>query len=326
MQFKIIIMELVINFIIFFASLAVLVKSAQLVTDNSVKIARITGLGEVVIGFILLSIGSNLPEVGIAISSVISENVEITLGNIFGSNVASICLVIGSMSLLGVSIRIYKRTMKELSIILFIVSSIPIILLAGIYFSRILGLVLIFVFLAFCWYSVKKRMTLQNKFKKRAKKREKFKFSIVFFLCLGIILVLVSSKFVVDSAAEISSIIGISGAVIGATIISIGSTLPELSIGITAVRKGYIGLALGGVVGSSLTTVTIVLGLVILISPVMIDLTIFSTLIGFMVFSCILLWIFFGRGKLGRTEGIILFLFYALFLLTTFGIQIFRVL
>ncbi len=319
-------MELVINFIIFFASLAVLVKSAQLVTDNSVKIARITGLGEVVIGFILLSIGSNLPEVGIAISSVISENMEITLGNIFGSNVASICLVIGSMSLLGVSIRIYKRTMKELSIILFIVSSIPIILLAGIYFSRILGLVLIFVFLAFCWYSVKKRMTLQNKFKKRAKKREKFKFSIVFFLCLGIILVLVSSKFVVDSAAEISSIIGISGAVIGATIISIGSTLPELSIGITAVRKGYIGLALGGVVGSSLTTVTIVLGLVILISPVMIDLTIFSTLIGFMVFSCILLWIFFGRGKLGRTEGIILFLFYALFLLTTFGIQIFRVL
>jgi cation:H+ antiporter len=313
-------MELFFQFILLFISLAVLARASHFVIDSSSKIASVTGLGELVTGFIILAIASSIPEIAVAISSILSENIGISLGDIFGSNTADICLVVGLMSLLS-PIVIFKRTVKKISTMLFLTCSISLLLLTGIYLPRIVGLILILTFFFFCWYSVKERLILQ----KTKKRREKIRIQTILILFLALSVVLISSRLVVDSAARAATILGISEAVIGATIIGLGTTLPEIAVGITAVRKGHIGLALGDVGGSVITTVTLILGLILLISPIAVDLTIFSTLIGFMVLSSILLWVFFGRGKLGRVEGIILLSIYVLFIITTFGIQIVRI-
>lgn len=310
-------MELLIQSVILFVSLAILSKSSHVVTDNSVKIAKITRLGELVIGFILLSVASSMPEIAVAFSAVTSGNVGITLGNIFGSNIADIALAVGIIALM-VPIKIYKRTMKELSTMLFLASLIPLLLLVIAFFQRIVGIILIFTFLVFCHFSVKRKVT----FKEFVKRRKKIKLSTVLPLVLGLFFIILSSRFVVDSAANIAKILGISGTVIGATIIAIGTILPELAVGIVAVRKNHAGLALGSTIGSCVVKVTVVLGFVLLMTTAMVDLTLYSTLVGFMIFSSVLLWFLFGRGRLDRIDGIVLILFYILFLLTTFGIEI----
>jgi len=137
-------MELLIQSLILFISLVILSKSSHIVSESSVKIAKITRLGELTIGFIVLSLASSAPEIAVAFSAITSGNVGITLGNIFGSNIADILLIPGIMAFLG-TIKIYKKSMRELSTILFITSTIPISLLTFIFYSRIVGLMLIFV-------------------------------------------------------------------------------------------------------------------------------------------------------------------------------------
>jgi cation:H+ antiporter len=311
-------MELLIQSVILFVSLAILSKSSHIVTDNSVKIAKITRLGELVIGFILLSIASSMPEIAVAFSAVTSGNVEITLGDIFGSNIADIVLVVGLMALIS-PIKIYKRTMKELSTMLFLTSLITLLLFVIVFPPRIVGFILIFTFLIFCHFSVKRRVT----FKEFAERRKKVKLSIVLPLVLGLFFIILSSRFAVDSAANIANILGISSTVIGATIIAIGTVLPELAVGIASIKKNHVGLALGNTIGSCVVKVTVVLGSVLLMAPIITDLSIYSTLIGFMIFSAVLIWFFFGKGRLDRIDGIFLILFYVLFLLAIFGIETF---
>jgi cation:H+ antiporter len=310
-------MELLIQSLILFISLVILSKSSHIVSESSVKIAKITRLGELTIGFIVLSLASSAPEIAVAFSAITSGNVGITLGNIFGSNIADILLIPGIMAFLG-TIKIYKKSMRELSTILFITSTIPISLLTFIFYSRIVGLMLIFTFLIFCWFSIKSRIT----FGEFVEKKKEIKLSLALNLAFGLFFLLTSSRFVVDSAAKMARLLGVSESVVGATIISIGSVLPELAVSITSIKKKCVALALGNTIGSCIVKVTVVLGFVLLLAPSLVDLTSYSPLISFMLASAILFWFFCGRGELDRTDGIILLLFYSIFLLTFLGVEI----
>jgi cation:H+ antiporter len=310
-------MELLIQSLILFISLVILSKSSHIVSESSVKIAKITRLGELTIGFIVLSLASSAPEIAVAFSAITSGNIGITLGNIFGSNIADILLIPGIMAFLG-TIKIYKKSMRELSTILFITSTIPISLLTFIFYSRIVGLMLIFTFLIFCWFSIKSRIT----FGEFVEKKKEIKLSLALPLAFGLFFLLISSRFVVDSAAKMARLLGVSESVVGATIISIGSVLPELAVSITSIKKKYVALALGNTIGSCIVKVTVVLGFVLLLAPSLVDLTSYSPLISFMLASAILFWFFCGRGELDRIDGIILLLFYSIFLLTFLGVEI----
>jgi cation:H+ antiporter len=310
-------MELLIQSLILFISLVILSKSSHIVSESSVKIAKITRLGELTIGFIVLSLASSAPEIAVAFSAITSGNIGITLGNIFGSNIADILLIPGIMAFLG-TIKIYKKSMRELSTILFITSTIPISLLTFIFYSRIVGLMLIFTFLIFCWFSIKSRIT----FGEFVEKKKEIKLSLALPLAFGLFFLLISSRFVVDSAAKMARLLGVSESVVGATIISIGSVLPELAVSITSIKKKCVALALGNTIGSCIVKVTVVLGFVLLLAPSLVDLTSYSPLISFMLASAILFWFFCGRGELDRTDGIILLLFYSIFLLTFLGVEI----
>lgn len=310
-------MELLIQSLILLFSLAILSKSSHFLTESSVKIARITGLGERVIGFILLALVASGPEIAIAFSAILSGNIGISLGNIFGSNIADILLVIGIMALLA-RIKIYKKTLAKLSIALFLASLISFSLLVAPFYSRAIGLALIFVFIIFCYFFARERINI----KEFMERRKKIEYSTILILTLSIFFLLLSSRFVVDSAASITKIIGISEAVIGGSIISIGSVLPELAVGITSIRKKYIGLALGNAIGSCVVKVTIVLGLLFSVSLFPFDFALYSTFIAFMIVSSLLFWFVCGRGEIDKFDGILFLLFYIIFLAMLFGVEI----
>jgi cation:H+ antiporter len=180
------------------------------------------------------------------------------------------------------------------------------------------------LFIVFSLYSVKKKINLgEIRLEEELVKLLRFKFTFglkktLFLFTAGIILTMISSKFVVDSASNIASMFGIAGSIIGATIIAVGTSLPELSTSLNAVRENHLRLGLGNTIGSCLTNLTLVLGFILLVSPYSINMDVYSTLLVFVLISTILLWIFlggYGRKKLERIEGVILLIVFVIFLI-----------
>jgi len=306
--------------LVLFASLITLSVSSRVVVGSATKISRVTRIGDLVVGFVLLSIATNLPEIAVAFSALTSNNVQLTLGNILGSNITNISLIVGLAAILApTTITIRKKELGTLSLILFLTSFITLLLLWFGILSKIFGLILVLVFVYFCWYSVRKEITTG---KIKDGKLIANLSRLVLLMCAGIFFVIVSARFVVNSSLRIAEDLGIDTSVIGATIVAIGTSLPELSITLEAVKKRHVNLALGDLVGGCLTKLTFLLGSVLLFSTFAVETTVYSTLVLFSLTATILLWHFISDGKLQLKEGLILLLVYLIFLLTTFGVEI----
>lgn len=129
----------------------------------------------------------------------------------------------------------------------------------------------------------------------------------------GITVVIVAARFVVLSTSEIATILGVPPILMGAKIVAIGTSLPELALDVTAVRRGRIHLAIGDVIGSNLTNIALVLGFVLLVSPFTINLTIFTEMLPFLLITALLLWRFLTKGGIPKWGGILLIMVYILF-------------
>jgi cation:H+ antiporter len=136
---------------------------------------------------------------------------------------------------------------------------------------------------------------------------------------LGIVGVVVSAYFIVESASFLALSIGIPPIVVGATVVAFGTSVPELATSIDAVRKGFIDLALGNVIGSCFINITLILGLTFLISPFNVNVSAFSDLVIFSLISNIVLWYILQNTKISKREGLILLAIYALFIAISFG-------
>ena len=144
---------------IFAISIAILSKSSHIVIKNSLRIARITKLGELVIGFILLSVATSLPELSVSFSAISSGNVGISIGNLLGSNVTNLGLVLAIPAIMA-PITIKRGTFRKLPTLLFISSIIPLFFLTMHEMSRYIGMLLIFAFVFFALYSMKRKLSL----------------------------------------------------------------------------------------------------------------------------------------------------------------------
>jgi cation:H+ antiporter len=320
-------MILLAELVVFIISTVILAQSSYIVVKSSVRIARITRLGELVVGFLFLSFVTSLPELIVSMNAIITEDVGISVGNALGSNVTNIGLIIGLVALMR-PVKITEATLNRLSIILSLSSLILFFLLSMTTLSRVVGLALLFAFLIFSLYSVRERIIFGRISKEKSLQLfKKIKLTIgfyksLFLLLLSLAVVIVSSRFVVDSASNIASMLGIAKSIIGATIIALGTSLPELSTTLAAVKEGHLKLGLGNTIGSCLTNLTLVLGLVLLASPFSVDMEVFTTLVMFTFVSTVLLWVFLGslgRRKLEKTEGMVLLIFYVIFLVLMYS-------
>ena len=318
--------DIFLNSLILLSSLVLLMITSQWVIENSIKISRLANLSEVVIGFIFIAFATSVPELAVSVSAVTSSDVGIAIGNLLGSNIADIALIVGIASFFG-PVILQRRLLREITTILFLTSLIPLILLNVKETGKIIGIVLIFIFFLFVYYSTKRKLKPRmGKIKENDKNDHPFKAKLlsvaIIMFCIGIVGVFISSRFVVDSAADIAMQMGIAEAVIGATIIAVGTSLPELAVGIAAIKKGHWGLVFGDAIGSAMTNLTLVLGMVMFVAGLPIDIRIFETLIMYLLVINMVLWYFIGRGRLDRKAGIVLLFIYQLFLMTIFGVQL----
>jgi len=309
--------DLILNVVLLAIFLAILVRSAMFAIDSVVKFSKISGISELAAGFVIVAVSTSIPEISVAVFSTHSENVGITLGDIFGSNVTNIGLVAGIFLLLSPIKRIETKSIRSFIPLLFLASLIPLLLLLVQEGTKFIGIALLAVFGFFIYHTFRSQMKLSGNEKEKGSAKKQ----LVYYL-IGITIVILSAKIVVDSASTIAEITGLRESVIGASIIAFGTSLPELTVDILAVRKKHLDLALGDIIGSCITNITLVLGIVLVLSEATINFGILSTLITFAIISPFVLFALIRKGMITRWQSLVLFAIYVVFLIAIYEIQI----
>lgn len=302
--------------------LAVLVWSADKFVDGAVGVAEFCGMSTLLIGMVIVGFGTSAPELTVSAISAAQGNPELALGNAYGSNIANIALILGATALIS-PILMQRSVLRGDLPILLAVSVLSIILVWDGSVARWNGILLLAVFAAAMAYSIHRELRKAKLEKSESQSgnvdiAEPKKASLgksVFWLVLGLVLLVASSRALVWGAVEIARTLGVSDLLIGLTIVAVGTSLPELASSIAAARRGENDLALGNIIGSNLFNTLAVVGLAAIISPMdeiekavtyrdmplMIALTVALIVLGFRRK---------GDGRLNRIAGAILLAVY----------------
>jgi cation:H+ antiporter len=282
---------------------------------------ELTGLSEASAGFVILAVMTSTPEIVVAVFSVLQGTSAISIGDILGSNVFNVGAVLGILGMLGYLRTCCTDLLVELTDMLFITSLIPLLLVifnyptmrSFIYLpTPLVGIILLGTFSINTYLMAKKRTPKVSATNSALVDKESRKV-LAAKLILSVAGVIIAARLVVTSGLKIAEIIGVPPILIGAKIVAIGTSLPELSVDLAAVRRGRVQLAIGDILGSNLTNLTLVLGLVLLTSPFAVDMTIFIEILPFLLITTIFFWRFLTKGGVSQVGGIILIMTYILF-------------
>jgi cation:H+ antiporter len=335
--------EFVINIVIIAVALIFLNVASDAVIKYATKIAAISKLGKTSIGFTLISVSTTLPELTVALSAAVSGGAALSIGNAIGSNIFNISAILGIGAVI-LGLRLYFATKKnqkipvkcnniipplvtsELSNIefgLFVASIVP---LALLYVSTeaawLVGLVLLIVFGVYLYRLSKVRITTEEAdVGVTAQERGKLK-QFVLFTVLGALGVVISANYMVQAATSIAISAGVSQQVIGATIVALGTSIPELTIGVKSILKGHANLAIGNIIGAAFFNTTLILGVTLFApflmgSSLTLNMDVYLNLILFSIIINTFFWYFLSRRTITWKEGIVFLTIYALFIITT---------
>jgi cation:H+ antiporter len=315
------------NALILVASLLALYKASDWTITNSVKVADVSGFGKTTIGFILVAFSTSLPELCVSIFSVIGqESIGVAIGNVLGSNIVNICLILGvcffimalkSSNNLKFLPSMARGEIRSLYFGLFIASVIPLTLLYIGYASQLIGIILLAIFVYYV-YQLSKIRNVKEEGALGGERQKLSKFTFLIFL--GAAGVIVSSYFIVDSASYIAEeVLRVPAVVVGATIVAFGTSLPELATSINSVQRGHLDLALGSIIGSCFINITCILGVTLTASTLRVNMSAFSNLVMFSILTNLFLWYFLSNEKVSWREGVVLLFMYFVFLTASFG-------
>ena len=286
-----------------------LVKGADWFVEGAAGIAKKLGIPQLVIGLTIVAMGTSMPEAAVSITSALSGSAGISIGNVVGSNILNILLILGITAVLT-NVRIQKTTFRyEIPFMI----GITIILMAfGITGNQITfleGILFWLLFLIFLGYLfvISKKGSVQDE----EEIKELPLWKGVLGIIIGGILVVKGSDFAVEGATEIARYFGMSERFIGLTIVAFGTSLPELVTSVTAARRGNADIAIGNIVGSNIFNILFVIGTTALICNVPFDQKfVIDTIVA--IFSGVLLWAGTIRYKeLRKNCGIVMLLCYA---------------
>ncbi len=315
------------NLLVLIASLIVLGKASDITINNSIKVSDITGFGKTTIGFILVGFATSLPELSVSIFAVFTQaSIGVAIGNVLGSNIADIALILGICFLLvalkrskngNCCLSPAKEEIGNLYFGLFVASIIPLALLYIGYASQFIGVILLTIFVIYMLQLSREKRVKTEESTVNPERSKLRKYTV--FTLIGAIIVVATASFVVESASFIATSMGVPPVVIGATIVAFGTSVPELATSISSVRKGHLNLALGNIVGSCFINITCILGVALIASPLSINMAAFSNLAMFSLIINLFLWYFLSSEKISWREGALLLMLYAVFLVTSFG-------
>lgn len=318
-------MDMVIQILLLVVGFALLVKGADWFVDGAAGIATKFGIPQLVIGLTIVAMGTSAPEAAVSITAAFAGNAEITIGNIVGSNVLNILII------LGITALVYPVAVQKSSLVI----DIPVVLLAtAILFalgydgniSRVDGIIMLVVFAAYLFYlfwdakrpkklAAGEVATEQNEQTEGAEPEAK-SLSLpkaLLFTVLGLVLIVLGSNFVVDSATIIATALGLSQRFIGLTIVALGTSLPELFTSVTAAMKKNSDIAVGNIVGSNIFNILFIVGLSGLIIPVPFDPAFRFDTLASGAAAILLLLFSLPKKRLSRVAGVLFLLFYAVY-------------
>ncbi len=288
-----------------------LVKGADWFVDGSAGIAKKLGIPQLVIGLTIVAMGTSAPEAAVSINASIKGNAGIAIGNVVGSNILNILIILGISALLS-TLVIQKSTMRyEIPFMIFVTIVLIVLGMSGEYVTRIEGVILWVLFIVYLVYL----FCLAKQGASDDEKEERPIWKLAISMIIGGVIVVWGSDITVDSATAIAKIIGLSERFIGLTIVALGTSLPELVTSVIAARKGNADIAIGNIVGSNIFNILFVIGTASIIAPVIYE-SVFLIDGIIAVLAGVLLWISVIKTKsLRKPWGIVMLLSYGAYLL-----------
>ncbi len=304
-------MDIAISLLKIVAGFVLLIKGADFFVDGAAAIAKKLGVPQIVIGLTIVAMGTSAPEAAVSISAAVKGNNGISIGNVLGSNIMNILLILGITAV--ITVLPVKRDTVRIDIPFMIFSTILFITWGSVAgnITRVTGIIFLLMLASYIgylmWYS--KRHGDDGEATKDVKL-----WLIPVFILGGLAAIIFGSDITVEGASAVAKVFGVSDRVIGLTIVAFGTSLPELMTSVTAARKGNVDLAIGNIVGSNLFNILFILGM----TSVIIDLPYISSAANFMIdgfvalLAAVLLWLLTVKNKrLGRAGGLIMLLMYS---------------
>lgn len=326
-------LPIVINFLLFALGVLLLVKGSDLFIDSAVYFAKKFHVSEMIIGLTLVSFGTSLPELATNINSAIKGRSAIAMGNVTGSNITNIALVIGLSALIIGKIKVPRKLF--IRDMLFMIGTTVLLLVFSYFFdnggyviNRVEStiMLILLIFYIFYLFNFNKEDVGHEAHEHEKQKIKSMGFAVLLFIG-GITLIFLGSEVMVRNIIAIAGKLNISDGVIGATIVALATSLPELSVTIIGILKKNADLSLGNIVGSNIFNILAILGVTGMINEINIfnvltgtpDQKMLSFTLPFTLFIAIALFIFMAiKMQLGRIKGAIFLLFYAGFIVLNF--------
>lgn len=296
---------------------ALLIKGADLLVDGASSFAKRFGVSDLMIGLTVVAFGTSAPEFVVTLRSALDGNTGIAIGNILGSNIANILLILGLASLVRPLAVQRMTTYKEIpfsllgALMLYVlVNDVSLNGGATAMLSMADGLVLLGFFVIFLYYVFGIAKVNDGDADETVKRYSKGKSAML--VALGFVGLVLGGGWVVDSAITLASLWGMSEAVIGLTVVAIGTSLPELFTSIVAAYKGKVDIAIGNVVGSNIFNIFWILGSVAVFAPLPFDLASNVDVVAVLLSTTLLfIWMFVGRRHvLQRWQGVVFICLY----------------
>jgi cation:H+ antiporter len=267
-------MTIFLTTLLLLVGLVLIVKGADFLVDGASALARRFHIPEIVIGLTIVAFGTSMPELTVSLSSALQGSPDMSIGNVVGSNIANILLILGICVLVG-KVAVPKKTLKQE--LPFLAGSTALLFwvvgdnLFGKDVANVLGrfdaAVFLLFFAGFLFYVF--RLAKSGKIDtETTEEKHRALWLVIGMIIVGLVMLIGGGTLAVNNAAKIAAMLGMSEAMIGLTILAVGTSAPEIVTSIVATRKGATDLAIGNVVGSNIFNLLLILGLTGVISPI----------------------------------------------------------
>ena len=319
---------------IFIISLAVLIKASDYFTNSAEKIGLWLGMPTFFIGVTIVAIGTSLPELISSIIAVLNGTSEIVIGNVLGSNIANIFLILGIAGIIAKKELKLSRSLLHVDIPFLLGTSFLLaIMIWDTVFTFVEGLILLFVLVIYSIYLIKSREHPDKEVRKQLrgvkgelanhsinKSTKRLPLKVWIILLVSLIGIYFGARFTVESVIELSTLLGIGSEIIAVSAIALGTSLPELAVTFSAAKKGKPEIAVGNVLGSNIFNTLAVMGIPALFGTLVIPSSMIYFSLPVMIIATLMFFFITINKEITKWEGWLLIVFYGLFIGKVFNL------
>ncbi|MBQ8317882.1 MAG: calcium/sodium antiporter [Lachnospiraceae bacterium] len=303
---------LVFNIVFIVAGFYMLIKGADIFVDGASKIATKFNIPQMVIGLTIVAFGTSLPEAAVSIKAALSDNAGITVGNVVGSNILNILLILGVSACIA-ALPIKKNTLLiEMPCVIVATVALLVMGIIGNVISFVDGIILCAMMAAFMVYLVHQAKHGDADDETELSEKDTM-VKLLLLVAIGIVCIVLGSNVTVDAASYVAEKFGMSTRLIGLTIVAFGTSLPELVTSATAAKRGKVDIAIGNIVGSNIFNILFVVGVSALITPVAFENAFIKDTVVAIAAAVLLLLCVVKDKKLKKSGGVIMLVCYAVY-------------